>query len=323
MVLVTGATGVIGSYLIRTLLENQIPVRALLRENSPSLNYSSPLLEEVRGDILAPGSLHEAFAGGVKYVVHCAALISFWQKNYEKMRLTNVIGTANIVNFCLEYGVEKLVHISSVAALGHISGALINEKTPWDQQTSNYYGKTKYLAELEVKRGVEEGLCAVISCPCFVIGYHGRATSSARLFPSIFNGLKFYPPGSNGFIGAKDVALAILLLLKSPYCRGEKFLLCSENMSYQHLFTLIAQKLGVKPPFKLLPKSIIYAAAYLGEIFSYISLKEPLLTVETARTLTSDRAYDATLFRKTFSFSFQPIEEVVTETAQLFFQYCS
>jgi dihydroflavonol-4-reductase len=320
MVLVTGATGVIGSYLIRELLANNIPTRALLRPNSRQLPYSSPLLETVTGDILEPGSLHAAFEG-VRFVVHAAALISFWKGLYKQMELTNIQGSANIVNFSLEYGVEKLVHISSVAALGRKTHTLITEDSKWSEKSSSYYGKTKYWAELEVRRGVEEGLSAVIVSPSFVIGYHGRASSSARLFTNIYKGMKYSPPGSNGFVGAQDVARAILLLMKSNLSKGEKFLLCAENMDYRRLFCLAAEKLNAPLPQKILPASLLFIGAYWSEWLGKWSGNEPLLTREIARTLTQHFAYDSSLFQQTFSFSFQPIEQAVTEAAQLFLQY--
>ena len=183
MVLITGATGLVGSHLALHLLENNERIRAIYRTKT-SIEKTKSLfklygkeslfeqIEWIEADINDIPSLEIAFKG-VEYVYHCAALISFDPKDEKKLRKINIEGTANIVNFCLAFNVKKLCHVSSIAALGDLMEheTLITEETIWNPEKHHSdYAISKYGAEMEIWRGLQEGLPVVIINPGVILG---------------------------------------------------------------------------------------------------------------------------------------------------------
>jgi nucleoside-diphosphate-sugar epimerase len=162
MIFVTGATGLVGSHLLQELIKQGKPVKALYRNVIPEIP-SKEKIQWVKGDILDVIALEE-YMEEVDEVYHCAAIVSFNPKTIQQMFKVNVEGTINVVNACLTSGVKKLCYVSSVAALGRIrNNQEVNETMNWSEETSNSnYGKSKHLAEVEVWRGISEGLPAVI-----------------------------------------------------------------------------------------------------------------------------------------------------------------
>jgi nucleoside-diphosphate-sugar epimerase len=164
-VLVTGATGFLGSYILRLLLKKGYKVRAIRRSSSPMamLQDIADKVEWVEGDVTDLPFLEEA-TKDIDYVYHAAAAVSFNSKDKEKMMLVNGIGTENIVNVCLDNGVKKLLHVSSIAALGRKENVTeIDENAQWENSPLNSdYAISKFKAECEVWRGIQEGLNAVI-----------------------------------------------------------------------------------------------------------------------------------------------------------------
>ena len=169
MIFVTGASGLVGSHLISSLIEKGLTVRGLYRKNIPVFKNAEKV-NWVAGDILDVTSLEQAMQG-VTQVYHCAAIVSFSPKQAETMLQANVEGTANVVNACIQNNIQKLVYVSSVAALGRIrEDAAVNETMNWTPETSNsIYGKSKYLAEMEVWRGMGEGLNVAIVNPVIIL----------------------------------------------------------------------------------------------------------------------------------------------------------
>ena len=187
MILVTGATGLVGSHLIKALVAQGRTVRALYRSEIPATPEASAI-EWFKADILDIVALEEAMVG-VQQVYHCAAIVSFTAKNKSALQHTNIEGTANIVNACLNAGVEKLLFVSSVAALGRIrEDQAINETMNWSEETSNSeYGKSKYLAEIEVWRGMGEGLNVVVVNPVIILGPSDWKKGSTAIFKSAYD----------------------------------------------------------------------------------------------------------------------------------------
>ncbi len=282
MILVTGSSGLVGSHLITFLLKEGKKVKAMYHTNHP--NISHPNLEWFNGDILDVIDVEEAMVN-ITHVYHCAAIVSFNPKDKEILQKTNVEGTANIVNACLDAGIKKLLHISSVAALGRAQeDKPIDETMTWTEETGNsVYGKTKYLAEMEVWRGIGEGLNAVIINPTIVLGAADWNKGSAGIFKSVYNEFPWFTNGISGFVDVLDVIKAMALLMDSDII-SERFIINGGNVSYKNLFTMIALAFGKNPPTKQVTKTIAEIVWRVEAIRGLITGRKPLLTKETAHT---------------------------------------
>src|SRR5258705_3626352 len=252
MVLVTGGTGFLGSYIIKELVEKNYPIRALRRSTSKLPFYiSKEIFDKVQwieGDVLDVISLEKAMTG-VDRVIHSAATISFLKRERKWMSQVNIEGTANTVNVALAKNISRFVHISSVAALGRSSsGAKIDEEKKWTESKLNsHYGISKQKAEMEVWRAMGEGLNAVIANPSTVIGFGDWNTSSCRLFKNIYEEFPWYTDGINGFVDIEDVARATVQLMETNISE-ERFIISGDNWSFRQLFNSIADGFGKKHP---------------------------------------------------------------------------
>ncbi|MFN8265725.1 MAG: NAD-dependent epimerase/dehydratase family protein [Chitinophagaceae bacterium] len=315
MIFVTGGAGLVGAALLKQLVQsNQGPVKALYRSNMPVTltEEEKSRVEWIKGDVLDTGLLDEVLKD-CKQVYHSAAVVSFHKSRRENMYRINIEGTANIVNACLNNQVEKLVHVSSVAALGRIrKGETVNENTKWSEETNNsHYGKTKYLSELEVWRGMSEGLNAAIVNPSIIIGEAPWETGSMAIFKKAWEEFPYYTTGSTGYVDAKDVAAAMIALMNSNIT-AERFILCNEHRSFKDLLTLIATHFNKKPPYKKPAKWMMDLIWRIEAVKSKISGKEPLLTKETVKTSQSATLYDHSKIKKALpGFEFTPLNETV------------
>ncbi|MEP6949190.1 MAG: SDR family NAD(P)-dependent oxidoreductase [Ginsengibacter sp.] len=289
-ILVTGAAGLLGNELVKRLLEEGYKVIAVC--HSTSLNITHPNLITQQCDILDTGRLEEIMQG-ITHVYHCAAIVSFEPKDKHRLLKINVEGTANVVNACLDAGVQKLVHVSSVAALGRIrNGQVVNEQMNWSEETSNsIYGKSKYLGELEVWRGIGEGLQALVVNPSIILGGDNWDNGSAALFKIAYNEFKWYTEGITGFVDVRDLARAMILLMNSKIS-GQRFILSAENLSYKEIFSSIAKCFGKKPPPKKVTPFMGEIVWRLESIKAMVTGKKHLLTKETARTAQASVYFD-------------------------------
>ena len=245
MIFVTGASGLVGSHLIQSLLSKGKKVRALYRQAVPVF-AGSEQCEWIQGDILDPIGLTDALAG-VDYVYHCAAIVSFAPGAAAKMLQSNVEGTANVVNACLVQQIKKLIFVSSVAALGRIRETeSIDESMHWTPATSNsVYGQSKYLAELEVWRAMEEGLPMAIVNPVIILGAGDWNNGSSGIFKSAYNEFPWYTGGMSGFVDVLDVVDAMQILMESNVV-GQRYVLSAENIHYRDIFNAIAKAFDKK-----------------------------------------------------------------------------
>jgi len=313
-ILVTGGSGLVGSELIRQLLEHGNKVRAIYN-STPLPDFNSPSIEAVRCDILDVIKLSEVLKG-IKQVYHSAAIVSFHPSEKRKLFQVNVEGTANIVNTCLEEGVDKLIHVSSVAALGRKkNNEEVSEEMNWDGNiTYSAYGKSKQLGEMEVWRGTGEGLNAVVVNPSIVLGGDNWEYGSSALFKSAYNEFPWYTTGSTGFVNAKDVAKVMILLMNSEIT-NERFILNGANIGYKELFSCMATGFAKKPPHKKVSPFIAGLVWRVAAIKAAFTGKSPLLTQETAATAQSNISYNTGKIRSFLpSFRFTPIEETIQET---------
>lgn len=314
MIVVTGGTGFLGAYIIRELVEKGYKVRAIRRKNSFPTFIPSSIFEKVEwfdGDILDVVSLQDAFEGA-NAVIHAAAMVSFHHGDKDAMFQTNVEGTANVVNIALEAGIKKLVHVSSIAAIGRtVNGDTVNEDKKWaESKTNTNYAVSKYQAELEVWRGIAEGLNAVIVNPSTILGYGDWNNSSCALFKSIYNEFPYYSNGINGFVGVEDAARAIVLLMESGIS-SKRFILNSENWSFRKLFDTIADAFGKKRPSRE-ATPLLSAIAWRFEKLKGLFGKKPMLTRESAKIANSVTYYNnAGILNALPGFSFTPLEQTI------------
>lgn len=291
MILVTGATGLVGSHLIKALVAQGKSVRALYRSEIPS-SHELNNVDWFNADILDIVALEEAMIG-ITQVYHCAAIVSFTATNKKSLHHTNIEGTANIVNACLNANIEKLLFVSSVAALGRIrEDQAINETMNWTEETSNSeYGKSKYLAEIEVWRGMGEGLKVVVVNPVIILGASDWSKGSTAIFKSAYDEFPWYTEGSSGFVDVLDVVEAMILLMESSIC-DQRFILSGENLPYRDIFTMIANAFQKNPPHKKVTALLAEIVWRFEGIKGRITGKSPLLTKETSITARATVHFD-------------------------------
>lgn len=311
MILVTGGAGLLGNALIEILLYNGEKVKAIYNKTALTSFDNANLITE-KCDILDVYALEDAMQE-ITEVYHCAGLVSFNPKDEKKLYSINIDGTANIVNACLNAGVKKLVHVSSVAALGRIRpGQMINEKMEWTPETSNSkYGHSKYLGEMEVWRGVAEGLNAVVINPSIILGAGNWNEGSSKIFKSVYNEFPWYTEGTTGFVDVKDVATAMILLMQSDIT-SEKFIVSAENISYKEMFTMMAKAFGKKVPSKKVTAFIAALTWRLENVKSKFTGIAPLLTRETANTALTKVEYDnSKLLKALADFKYRSVQNSI------------
>jgi dihydroflavonol-4-reductase len=318
MILVTGGAGLLGKELIAQLLAEGKKVRAIYNK-TPLPNFNSNNLEQLQCNILDVVGLEEAMAG-IEEVYHCAAIVTFNPKRKMEMFKINIEGTANVVNIALEAAVKKMVHVSSVAALGRIrEDELINETMNWTEETSNSnYGQSKYLAELEVWRGIGEGLNAVIVNPVVILGAGDWNGGSSKLFQTAYNEFPWYAEGTTGFVDVRDVVKVMTQLMESDIT-AQRFIVSAENRSYRDVFTLMAKAFNKKPPHKIVTPLIAKIVWRLEAFKSLFTKQDPLLTKETAKTALAKVNFDNSKLKKYLpQFNYRKIEETIAETCAAF-----
>ncbi len=320
-IFVTGGTGFVGSHLIRLLLEKgHTDIRALRRSSSKMdlVKDFKNRVSWIEGDILNVPRLEEAM-NGVAQVYHCAAMVSFQAQDVAQMMKVNVEGTANVVNVAMFCEVEKLIYVSSIAAIGRNANQPdISEANKWQRSPLNSnYAISKYQAEQEVWRASVEGLNVGIVNPSVVLGEGDWSDGSAALFRTVWDGLPYYSAGATGFVDVKDVVQFMTLLMDSDIVQ-ERFILNGSNQTFQYFFQQVARQLQKKPPtIKITP--------LLGEIawrFEWLkslwTKKRSLITRETVRTSQHSFRYNSQKSENAFGFSYTPFEESVARTAAAF-----
>lgn len=330
MILVTGGTGLVGSHLLFKLTDKGMKVRATYRRTSTidrvktifsyySKNHKDRFesIEWVEANLNDLAQLSDAFAG-ITHVYHCAALVSFDPSDYRQLRQTNIKGTANIVNLCVEHQVQKLCYVSSIASLGYDS-KLIDEETHWQgNQDQNVYAISKFGAEMEVWRGTQEGVPAVIVNPGVIIGPGFWTSGSGLLFKLAQKQQRYYTSGTTGYVGVNDVVEALIKLMRSDVT-NQRFILVGENRSYREVMTEIAESLKVKPPSKFLSGFKLQLAWRIDWILSKCLGRKRRLTKSLSLTLNKSYCYDNSKIEQTITgFEFQSIAEVIHATSQFF-----
>ncbi len=319
-ILVTGGTGFLGSYIIKELVEKNFRVRAIRRSNKLPAYIPKEIFDKVDwvdGDILDVISLEEALEE-IDTVIHAAAIVSFAKKDRDQMYRVNVEGTANVVNMALEKNVRRLIHISSVAALGRTTtGGSVNEEKKWEESKVNtHYAKSKYKGELEVWRGVSEGLNGVILNPSTILGYGDWNSSSCAIFKNVYEEFKWYTPGINGFVDVEDVARVAVSMLDSDI-NEQRFVVNGDNWAFKKLMDTIAESLGKKKPSRQTTPLLLNIAWRTEKLKSFFTGKKPLLTRESARVAISKTLFENDKVLKALpGFSFTPLQQTIRQASK-------
>jgi len=335
MIFVTGGTGLIGSHLLYRLALSGKKVKALKRSTSNLQQVQKVFsyyaenakglfrqIEWADGDILDYYTL-ENLLKGVDEVYHCAAIVSFNPKERTQMTRNNVEGTANLVNAALENGVKKFCHVSSVAALGKAeNGYLVDESTNWvPSKKISGYSESKFFSETEIWRGIEEGLDAIIVNPSIVLGPANWNSGSSQIFKTVWNGMKFYTRGITGYVDVNDLVEAIVQLMDDENFqkhKNQRFLLNAENLSYQDVFSQIADVFGrTRPKYHASPflLGFVWRAAAL---YSWLSRKPSAITRETASSSANIRKFDGSKITRKLDFNYRPVSQSIQQTSNFF-----
>jgi nucleoside-diphosphate-sugar epimerase len=330
MILVTGATGLVGSHLLISLLEENNSVKALYRskkniekvKNVFVYKNQLPIFNKINwieGDITDIPSLNIAFEN-VTTVYHCAALISFEPKDEEKLRKVNIEGTANIVNCCIDFGVKKLCYVSSIAALGDTKEGETNitEETEWNPEKNHGdYAITKHGAEMEVWRGFQEGLEVVLVNPGVIFGYGFPEQGSSMIFKSVKKGLSFYTKGKTGIVAVEDVVICMIQLM-GKNINGQQYTVVAENTSLDTLFFTIADGLQVKKPSIYANKNLTSIAWRMDWILSKLLVKKRSFTRAIAKSSHSIDSYDNSKIRDELAYKFIDMKTYLTNLSSTY-----
>ncbi|PWH83596.1 NAD-dependent epimerase [Algibacter marinivivus] len=324
MILVTGGTGLVGAHLLYKLISNNEKVKAIYRterklENTQNVfsyyteDYNSLFnkIEWIKADLLDVPALSEAFVG-VTHVYHCAAFVSFEPDKYQLLRKTNIEGTANIVNLGISNSIEKMCYVSSIAALGNtLNNTPISEDTNWNPEEDNsVYAITKYGAEMEVWRGTQEGLDAVVVNPGVILGAGIWHYGSGSLFKKAKKSLKYYTSGTVGLVAVDDV-ISIMIALMESEIKNDRFVLVAENWTYKNFLQALAKAVNSKIPKKQASKKLLNIVWRLDWLKHKLTGKRRQLTKHIAKSLTTETHYSSDKIKTALNYKFKAIDDTI------------
>ncbi|WP_040280423.1 NAD-dependent epimerase/dehydratase family protein [Psychroserpens damuponensis] len=335
MILVTGGTGLVGSHLLYKLVSNGASVRAMYRRphklefvkkvfayytDEAETLYNK--IEWIEANINDIPSLEAAFTS-ITHVYHCAAFISFEPNKYQELRKINIKGTANIVNLCISNHIKKLCYISSIAAIGQEphEDTLITEKTEWNPEADNsVYAITKYGAEMEVWRGTQEGLDAVIVNPGIILGPgFWKGNGSGSLFRQIHNGLRYFPKGTSAYVDVWDVVDSMIALMDSDL-KNERYILIAENLPLRTFLDKVAKALQVKPPRKAATPMLLAIAWRLDWLSHTLFGKRRKLSKQMVHSISSKTVFDNSKLKEDLDFNFTAIDESIAQVSTYYLE---
>ncbi len=329
MIFVTGGTGLVGSHVLLELIKNGHKCVALKRKTS-ALNIckrvfnfykSDQLFSKINwydGDINNIPSLQRGMSN-CDLIIHCAAVVSFNTKDKELIKKINIEGTANVVNVALSLGVKKMCYVSSIATLGKsVNNELIDENSQFKFSSDvSFYAKSKYYAEQEVWRGSLEGLDVVIINPSVILGPGDWSKGSSQIFQKIYTGLKFYSPGSTGYVDVVDVSTASVKLLFSNI-KNERFIINGVNISYRNCFNKIAVAMGKSQATIKVTPLLKEIAWRIEAIKAFVFNTNPLLTRETANTAMKQKKFSSEKIINKLKFTFTDFDTTINKYSKWF-----
>jgi dihydroflavonol-4-reductase len=325
MNLITGVTGIVGAHVALALLQQDKPVVAVKRKTSDIgktkklFSYYTSDFENlfnkikwVDADISDIYSIIDAMEG-VDTVYHCAGFVSFDKKDAQKLYEINSIGTANMVNACLDKKIKALCYVSSIATLQNPDiQTNINEKVYWKSSpNASDYAISKYNGEREVWRGIEEGLNAVIVNPGIVLGPGFWNQSSGKLVSTCFKGTSFYTSGSSAVINANDLANCMVQLTEGGYF-SNRYIIVEGNYTFKAILDGFHKKFNKKKPFIHAGKFTLRCAKWVDLIFTLVTGRTRTLNNAVISSITSTNSYDNSKIKNSINFKFTSFNETVS-----------
>lgn len=325
-VLVTGAAGLVGGNLVRRLVEQGFEVGAFLIPGSNTAALDGLSVHRLSGDVLDPQSLDQA-TKGADYVFHLAALVTMWKYDAERIRDVNVTGTINVINACMKNNIKRLMHVSTVDAIGFstpkgqgLMGNPSTEDVPYQNDRFNIpYMRTKWEAQEIVRTAVRnKKIDAVILNPAYMLGPYDVRPSSGRMIIEVARSKVVpYTTGGNNFVHVFDVADAMITALKKGRA-GELYILGNENLFYKQMFEKIASVTGKKPAFVKVPKPLAIAAGYLGDLYGILKGKEPKISSGEASMGFVQHFFSPQKARKELGLRSTPVEVAIEDAYRWF-----
>lgn len=318
-IFITGGSGFIGGNIVKKLLDRKFKVKVLVRDYKKLLPFDwKDKVEIIYGDILEP----ESFKGQMNdcsTIIHGAALIAFWNRLWDKVYRINVEGTKNIVNEALKAKCKKLVHISSVAAVGYgENNEPVTESHPYNWDKHNIcYMETKKQAEDEIFKAVKNGLNACMVNPANVWGigdYRGRRVPVLKVLKF---GFPFYVDSGTNFVDVDAVTDATINAIDLGKT-GERYILGGENLTIKDFLGIIAEELGVKKPFIPIPKLPIILGSHLQEILGNITRIQPRPAASQLCFLGRGIYYDSTKATNELKMPFIPFKDCIKKTVRFY-----
>jgi nucleoside-diphosphate-sugar epimerase len=330
--LVTGANGLLGAHVMLELLKRGQQVRALVRagsERSDVLAFFKRFdgqggqlatqIEWQEADITDLPVLEEAVAG-LDQVFHCAGYVSFEKKDRAQLLRINEGGTANIVSACLQHQV-RLCHVSSVAVLHNLDcKEALSETVFWKRSgRESDYAISKYNAEREVWRGIEEGLEAVIVNPSVILAAGFWTRSSSRMMDTVYKGNPFYTAGTTGYVAASDVA-EVMVELMDRGISGERYILAEGNYTYRQMFSWMAEALGKPAPRWSISKAALRMAGIGERLLARLSGRPSRISPDIVNSAFNTQVYSSEKVRQTLNFKFMSIQELVKQAGRVYLE---
>ncbi len=329
MILVTGATGLVGSHLLWHLLQEEKRVVALMRYTSSLravqavfasyTNYPELFLSRIDWRVAAvnnPNALEKAL-DGVTEVFHCAAVVSLGGTS-NAISDVNVEGTRLLLDLCLRKSIQRFYFVSSIAACGSYDDQRpIDENAPWTgMDQKSLYAQTKYLSEQEVWKAMRNGLSAAIVNPGVILGFSGVNSGSSLLFHRVRKGLPFYIDGGSGYVGVKDVVTALLRIRKKGIT-GERYILVSDNSTNKEILSMIARGFGKQPPRIRVGLPLLILAGKMMSVAGKIFGFNPPLNETSARSSAHRAYFSSEKVKNHLHMEFTPVKMVIDETCEI------
>ncbi len=320
MTVVTGATGHVGNVLVRELMRQGREVRAVVHPTETTEAIDGLNSEVVRADVREPGSLARAFAGA-DLVYHLAGIITIAGGQARLLEDVNVGGARNVARACLEAGVPRLVYTSSVHALEvpPTGVPFCETKEFLPEALDGDYARSKARASIEIRKGVEQGLDAVMVFPSGIIGpYDFRLSEMGHLFTDFARGrLGAYVDGAYDFVDVRDVAAGLMLAAERGR-RGEGYILSGERISVAELLALLERVTGVRSKARRLPMWLARFAAQFTPIYYRLRQAKPRFTSYSLRVLTSNCLMSSAKAVRELGYRPRPLSETVRNTIEWF-----